>query len=64
MSVRPRLGVEVAELTARMARASNPAGTTAIWVRDRLDGLRDDEDFAGWYPRGGRRGSRRRSWRP
>ena len=56
MSIRPRLGVEVPELTARMARASNPAGTTAMWVRDRLDGLWDDEDFAGWYPRDGRPG--------
>jgi transposase len=56
MPVRPRLGVEVPELTARVARASNPAGTTAMWVRDRLDGLRDDEDFAGWYPRDGRPG--------
>ena len=36
MSIRPRLGVEVPELTARVARASNPAGTTAMWVRDRL----------------------------
>jgi hypothetical protein len=52
MSIRPRLGVEVPELTARVARASNPAGTTAMWVRDRLDGLWEDEDFAGWYPRG------------
>jgi hypothetical protein len=43
-------------MTARMARASNPAGTTAMWVRDRLDGLWDDEDFAGWYPRDGRPG--------
>ena len=41
MSIRPRLGVEVPELTARVARASNPAGTTAMWVRDRLDGLWD-----------------------
>jgi transposase len=56
MSVRPRLGVEVPELTARVARAANPAGTTAMWVRDRLDGLWDDEDFAGWYPRDGRPG--------
>lgn len=56
MSVRPRLGVEVPELTARVARASNPAGTTAMWVRDRLDGLWEDEDFAGWYPRDGRPG--------
>jgi transposase len=39
-----------------MARASNPAGTTAMWVRDRLDGLWSDEDFAGWYPRDGRPG--------
>jgi transposase len=56
MSVRPRPGAEVPELTARMARASNPAGTTAMWVRDRLDGLWSDEDFAGWYPRDGRPG--------
>ena len=56
MPIRPRLGVEVPELTARVARASNPAGTTAMWVRDRLDGLWDDEDFAGWYPRDGRPG--------
>jgi len=56
MSIRPRLGVEVPELTARVARASNPAGTTAMWVRDRLDGLWADEDFASWYPRDGRPG--------
>jgi transposase len=56
VSIRPRLGVEVPELTARVARASNPAGTTAMWVRDRLDGLWEDEDFAGWYPRDGRPG--------
>jgi transposase len=55
MSIHPRLGVEVPELTARVARASNPAGTTTLWVRDRLDGLWDDEDFAGWYPQ---------DWRP
>jgi hypothetical protein len=57
MSIRPCLGAEVPELTARVARASNPAGTTAMWVRDRLDGLREDEDFAGWYPRDGRPGT-------
>ena len=57
MSIRPRLGVEVPELTARVARVSNPAGTTAMWVRDRLDGLWEDEDFAGWYPRDGRPGT-------
>ncbi len=56
MSVCPRSGAVVPELTAEMARASNPSGTTAMWVRDRLDGLWDDRDFASWYPRDGRPG--------
>lgn len=56
MSVRPRPGAEVPVLTAQMERASNPEGTTATWVRDRLDGLSKDEDFADWYPRDGRPG--------
>jgi len=56
VSVRPRIGAEVPELTARVARASNPGGTTAMWVRDRLDGLWRDEDFQAWYPRDGRPG--------
>ncbi|WP_406111675.1 IS1182 family transposase [Kitasatospora purpeofusca] len=56
MSVRPRPSGEVPLLTARMARASNPGGTTAMWVRDRLDGLWRDEDFVDWYPRDGRPG--------
>lgn len=43
-------------MTAQVARASNPGGTTAMWVRDRLDGLWSDEDFVGWYPRDGRPG--------
>ncbi|MFD3821231.1 transposase [Streptomyces sp. NPDC058625] len=41
-------------MTAQIARASNPGGTTAMWVRDRLDRLWCDEDFADWYPRDGR----------
>jgi transposase len=48
--------VEVPALTARMALASNPHGTTAMWVRDHLDGLWSDEDFASWYSRDGRPG--------
>lgn len=52
MSLRPRSGEQVPSLTAQIARASNPGGTTAMWVRDRLDGLWCDEDFAGWYPLG------------
>ena len=51
LSLRPRSGAQVPPLTAQVARASNPVGTTAIWVRDRLDGLWCDEDFANWYPR-------------
>ena len=44
----------IPEETARVARAANPRGTTAMWVRDRLDGLFTDEDFAAWYPPDGR----------
>ncbi|MCX5336411.1 MULTISPECIES: transposase [unclassified Streptomyces] len=40
----------------QVARASNPGATTATWVRDRLDGLWCDEDFATWYPRDARPG--------
>ncbi|WP_406495241.1 transposase [Streptomyces sp. NBC_01604] len=56
MSLRSRSGEQVPSLTAQIARASNLNGTTAIWVRDRLDGLWHDEDFANWYPRDGRPG--------
>jgi transposase len=56
VSVRPQIGMEVPQLTAQVARASNPRGTAAMWVRDRLDGLWRDEDFAAWYPRDGRPG--------
>jgi hypothetical protein len=65
MSVRPRLGVEVPELTARVARAANPAGTTAMWVRDRLDGWMGYgmmRTSPGGIRGTGGRGSRRRSW--
>ncbi|MEU9059225.1 transposase [Streptomyces sp. NPDC048430] len=56
LSLRARSGEQVPPLTAQVARASNPKDTTAIWVRDRLDGLWCDEDFADWYPRAGRPG--------
>jgi transposase len=56
LSLRPRSGEQVPSLTVQVARASNPGGTTAIWVRDRLDGLWCDEDFVDWYPRDGRPG--------
>jgi hypothetical protein len=56
MSIRPRSGVQVPPLTAQVAQASNPGGTTAISVRDRLDGLWRDEDFVAWYPQVSRPG--------
>jgi len=56
LSVRLRSGEQVPSLTAQVARASNPGGTTAMWVKDRLNGLWGDEDFLDWYPRDGRPG--------
>ena len=49
------MGVEVPELTAPVARAWQPGRDDSDVVRDRLDGLWEDQDFAGWYPR---------DWRP
>ncbi|WP_443044155.1 transposase [Streptomyces sp. NBC_00353] len=56
MSLQPRPGAEIPALTVRVARAGNPHGTAAMWIRDRLDGLFGDEDFTAWYPRDGRPG--------
>ncbi|WP_334029449.1 transposase [Nocardia terpenica] len=56
MSLGRRPAVKIPPLTAQVARASNPRGTTAMWIRDRLESLWDDEDFADWYPRDGRPG--------
>ncbi|MFF4276816.1 hypothetical protein [Streptomyces sp. NPDC001536] len=56
MSLQSRPGAEIPPLTVRVARASNPHGTTSMWIRDRLDGLWNDEDFTAWYPRDGRPG--------
>ncbi|MFJ9567970.1 IS1182 family transposase [Streptomyces fuscichromogenes] len=56
MSMGSGSGRTIPALTIRMARASNPRGTAAMWVRDRLDELFVDEDFADWYPADGRKG--------
>ncbi|THA81618.1 hypothetical protein E6R61_35660 [Streptomyces sp. LRa12] len=37
MSLRPRSGEQVSSLGEQIARAANPGGTTATWVRDRVD---------------------------
>lgn len=47
-------GRVIPPLTVRMARASNPRGTAAMWVRDRLDELFTDDDLStGFRPVGG-----------
>jgi transposase len=56
VSVRVRPVGVVPQLTAQVARAANASGTTAMWVRDRLDGVWRDKDFEAWYPRDGRPG--------
>jgi transposase len=56
MSMGSVSGRVIPSLTVRMARASNPRGTAAMWVRDRLDELFVDEGFADWFPVDGRRG--------
>ncbi len=40
MPLQPRPEAEIPALTVRVARASNPHGTTAMWIRDRLDGFK------------------------
>lgn len=54
--LKPHSGAEIPPLTARVDRAANPKGTTAMWIRDRCDVLWSDEDFTAWYPRDGRPG--------
>ena len=56
MAMASEPGRLIPPLTVRMARASNPRGTAAMWMRDRPDGLFTHEDFAGWYPADGHRG--------
>ncbi|MFJ2008694.1 transposase [Streptomyces chartreusis] len=56
MSMGVGSGRKIPVLTVRMARASNPRGTAAMWVRDRLDELFVDDDLADWFPADGRRG--------
>ena len=56
MSFGPEPAKAVPPLTVRVARASSPRGTTAMWIRDRLESPWDNEDFADRYPRDGRPG--------
>src|SRR6266487_4764346 len=40
----------IPEETRRIARAANPKGTLAIWLRDELGTIYTDEDFSDLYP--------------
>ena len=53
MSMYPHeIGTIPAE-TARIARAANPKGTLAMWLRDELGAIYRDEEFADLYPERG-----------
>ena len=63
MLIRPRLGVEVPEMTVQVARASNPAGTTAMWVRAGSTVCGTMRTSLAGIPQEGRSGTRLPSWR-
>lgn len=56
VSLRPRNFQRIPVRTLRTARAACPKGTPAMLIRDRLDVLFEDEEFAGLYPPDGRPG--------
>jgi transposase len=53
MTMYPQEIGPIPEETARIARAANPKGTLAMWLRDELGALYTDEDFADVYPERG-----------
>src|SRR6266849_5823682 len=53
MSMYPQAIDPIPEETARIARAANPKGTLAMWLRDGLGALYTDEEFADLYPERG-----------
>ncbi|MFF4543554.1 transposase [Streptomyces sp. NPDC001406] len=56
MSLRPESHQRIPVRTVRTARAACPKGTPAMLIRDRLDVLFEDGEFAGLYPSDGRPG--------
>ncbi|MFD4588372.1 transposase [Streptomyces sp. NPDC058434] len=56
MSLRPENHQRIPGRTVRTARAACPRGTPAMLIRDRLDVLVEDEEFAGLYLSDGRPG--------
>lgn len=53
MTMYPQAIGPIPEETARIARAANPKGTLAMWLRDELGALYRDEEFADLYPERG-----------
>lgn len=50
MTLFPQALGPIPEETARIARAANPKGTLAMWLRDALGAIYTDADFADLYP--------------
>jgi transposase len=53
MTMYPQAIGPIPEETARIARAANPKGTLAMWLRDELGAIYSDEEFADLYPERG-----------
>src|SRR5258708_24615067 len=53
MTLFPQAIGPIPEETARIARAANPKGTLAMWLRDGLGALYTDGEFADLYPERG-----------
>jgi transposase len=53
MTLFPQAIGPIPEETARIARAANPKGTLAMWLRDALGAIYTDADFADLYPERG-----------
>ncbi len=53
MTLFPQAIGPIPEETARIARAANPKGTLAMWLRDGLGAIYTDEDFGDLYPERG-----------
>jgi transposase len=53
MTLFPQAIGPIPEETARIARAANPKGTLAMWLRDELGAIYTDADFADLYPERG-----------
>src|SRR5260370_23790937 len=56
MTLFPQAIGPIPEETRRIARAANPKGSLAMWLRDELGAVYTDEEFADLYPERGQPG--------